>query len=354
MLHFRSIMKYIPWLTSVLLIIAIPFNSLAQDDIPQTSGLSGYLLFGPGFFNIESNLLVTGPPLVQDAGSKQIESVFNAPESQTAFAFPLAGEINYTFSKSRTQIFFGNRLEDILRLDVPFGLGIRQELPDSSILALSMLITPSELKYWEDPYVEGVDRERTKLKFRGARLRWGRILKTGLELTATARWYQHGVEKSGEWLIDQGRLDPQSQQLLNRDGRVLRLQALYRIDLNRQHRFEPAIRYIDDKHDGAAMANTGFSTQLTYLYRSKKVVLDANVAYGKRTSKVVHPVYNETLEAKRIGASITAFIPIKLFKSRRWMIWVSTEFYTENSNIDFFDSSFTSVMGGLGWRHNRK
>ena len=337
----------------LMLLTGLSDQVMGQDHIPQTSGFSGFLLLGFGNFNVESNLLVTGPPLIEDAGYKQIASIFDAPNSKSALAAPFAGEINYTFSKSRTQIFFGNRLEDILRLDVPFGLGIRQELPDSSILAASVLTTPAELKYWEDPYIEGEERVRTGLKFAGARLRWGQMFKTGLELTATIRWYNHDVEKSGDWLIAQGRLDIQSQQLLNRDGKVVRLQALYRIDIKR-HRFEPTIRYINDAHDGEAMANTGFTTKLTYLYRTKKVVLDANLGYGKRKSSALHPVYNETLEADRIGFALIAFIPIKLFKSNRWMIWISAETFTENSNVDFFDSRFTAILGGLGWRHNRQ
>ena len=102
----------------VLTLPSIP--GVAQDDIPQSDGFSGYLLSGPGVFSVKSNLLVTGPPLVQDGGNATVESVFGAPRSKTAMAFPFSGEINYTMAKSRTQIFFGDRLEDILRLDVPF------------------------------------------------------------------------------------------------------------------------------------------------------------------------------------------------------------------------------------------
>ena len=141
-------------------------------------------------------------------------------------------------------------------------------------MALSYLFTPMQLELWEDPYVEGEDRERTVLNLPGLRYRWSKIFKTGLELTATYRWLTHNVENSGEWLIDQGRLDPDEQHLLQRDGSSLRLQALYQINL-KQHRFEPAIRYINNDLDGAAMAARGFSTQLTYLYLSRKVVLDA-------------------------------------------------------------------------------
>lgn len=326
--------------------------ALAQDDIPTTSGFSGFFLFGVGYVHVESNLLVTGAPLVADVGTQRIESIFAKPPSASAAAVPAVGELNYTFAGTRTQVFFGNRLEDVLRLDVVFGLGVRQELPDSSIVAASLLMTPAELKLWSDPYIEGEDRHRTELNFPGFRLRWGRILRTGLELTITDRFYSFDEEKSGDWLIAEGRLDPDQQSLLERDGYVLRLQALYRIDTG-AHRFEPAVRYVRDKHNGAAMANSGFSLKMTYLYFSPKVVLDANLAVGRREADETHPVYGKVLDTDRFGAALTAFVPIQLFNRSGWSVWATAELFRENANIDFFESSAGSVMAGLAWRHRR-
>jgi len=263
------------------------------------------------------------------------------------------GELNYTFAGTRTQLFFGNRLEDVLRLDVVFGLGARQELPDSSILAVSYLMTPAQLKLWSDPYIEGEDRRSTELNFPGFRLRWARILRTGLELTVTDRFYSFDDEKSGNWLIDQARLDPDQQPLLERDGYVLRMQALYRFDTG-GHRFEPALRYVSDKHKGAAIANSGFSVQLTYLYNSPKMLLDVNLALGQRQADEAHPVYGKVLDTDRYGAAVTAFIPIRPLKGGVLTAWASAEIFRENANIDFFDSSAGSVIAGLAWSHRRK
>ena len=343
----RCIASRILWIIPfIVFMLSLP--TMAQDDIPTTTGFGVYALTGLGVFPIETNLLATGPPLLGDAGKSEVESIFQSPESQTALAFLLAGEIDYTISKSRTQFYFGWRLEDILRLDVPFGLGVRQELPDSSILALSALLVPLKIELWQDPYIEGEERERTDMDFPGVRLRWGRIFKTGLELTATLRWYQHDIEKSGEWLIDQNRLDADLQYLLERNGMVTRLQALYRID-HKNHRFEPAIRYMDNNRNGKAMASKGYAFQLTYLYFSPAFVLDVNAAYGIRNAEAIHPVYDEYLDSHRIGAGITAIFPIELGQSKAWNIWASAEYFTENSKVDFFDSQFATIMGGLMW-----
>jgi len=342
--------KFIKYLVCLFLFIEV----YAQDDIPKTSGFSGFALLGPGYFNVETSLLVTGSPLLDDVGTPQIESIFDPPPSVSAPALLVGFELNYTFSSTRTQLYIGNRIEDLLRLDVLVGIGVRQELPDSSILALaaSLLLTPLELKYWSDPYIEGEDRKQTGLYLPGLRLRWGRILNTGLELTATVRQYQFDEENSGNWLVSEGRLNPDQRSLLNRDGDVLRLQALYRFDL-KSHRFEPAVRYVKDFHNGAAISNNGFSIRLTYLYLSPKFLLDFNVIYGKRKADEVHPVYGKVLDANRWGVALTAFIPVKRFDGSVLSVFVSGEIFRENANIDFFDSKISAINAGLVWRFIR-
>jgi hypothetical protein len=326
----------------------------AVDSIPKTSGFRGFFLAGPGYFNVESNLIVQGPPLLGDIGNTSIDSIFASPKSQTAAALVLGGEINYTFADTGTQIFFGNRLEDMLRLDLAFGLGLRQKIGNAGILAASVLTTPAELEVWSDPYVEGEDRTPTEVNRPGFRLRWSRVFNTGLELTLTERDYRHDAENSGDWLIEQGRLDPDDQPLLSREGEVWRAQMLYRINTeNKRHRFEPAIRYNNDDHDGAAMANQGLTLKMTYLYMTPKVVLDANVMFGSREADAVHPVYGQTLDWDRYGVALTAFIPVKWGNQSRWSVFVGGEIFRENANVDFFDAQVASLNAGVLWRYRK-
>ncbi len=351
----RSLGMYKPliWISALLFALAVrPVWS--QDAIPETSGFSGFFLATPGYFKVESNFIVTGAPLLGDVGNDVIESIFAAPASQSSPALLAGGEITYTFASTRTQVFFGNRIEDLLRLDLAFGLGVRQQLPDASILAASVLTTPLDLKVWSDPYVEGEARTRTSVDLPGIRLRWGRILKTGLELTGTYREYRYDAETSGNWLIGEGRLNPADQPLLNREGTTRRLQALYRIDVAQRHRFEPAVRFIVDDLDGAAVASKGYTLQFTYLYRIPKLLLDANVIYGKREADAIHPVYGEVLATDRFGVALAAFIPVKRFKSSVLSLVIGGEIFRENANITFFDSSIASVNFGFVWRHIKK
>lgn len=328
-------------------------SAMAIDRIPETSGFRGFVIAMPMYFNIQSNLLVKGPPLIGDVGNTRIDSIFAKPESQSAagLAFP-AGEINYTFSSTGTQLFFGNRIEDLLRLDLAFGLGVRQRIGNAGILAASILATPLELKVWSDPYVEGEDRIATEVNRPGVRLRWGRIMQTGLELTLTARDYRHDDESSGDWLIGQGRLDPADQPLLSREGTVWRAEALYRIDSkNRKHRFEPLLRYNNDDHDGGAIANRGLTAKLTYLYFTPRVIYDVNVVFGRRKADEVHPVYGRTLDWDRYGGALQVIIPFKKGERSRWNLLIGGEYFRETSNIDFFNTKIASVNVGVLWRY---
>jgi hypothetical protein len=337
------------------ILLALAWHPLAaQDAIPETSGFSGFVLAGVAHFDVGSNLIVRGTPLLNDVGDSQIPSIFDAPSSNSSPGLFASGEVNYTFSGTRTQLFFGNRLEDLLRLDLVFGFGVRQEIKGAGIVAVSALMTPADLTFWADPYVEGEDRQPTDLNFPGFRLRWGEIFGTGLELTVTDRFYRFDDESSGDWLISENRLDPADQPLLDRDGDILRIQALYRFDVKKRHRFEPAVRWVDDDHDGAALATSGYSLRLTYLYRSPKVVLDANVIYGSREAKETNPIYGTLLEADRWAAAFTAFIPVKRFKSSVLSVAVGGEVFREDANIDFYDSSIDMLFAGVIWRHIKK
>ena len=334
----------------VIALCAMATRSAGQISIPDSSGFSGFVLVGPGYFNIANSFLVSGAPLIGEVGDPVVSSITDAPVANGVAAFPFVFELNYTFGKSHTQLFFGNQLEDILRLDVRIGIGLRQELRDKSILTASLLLTPLELKFWSDPYIEGEERQPTGLYFPGLRLRWSHILKTGLVLTTTYRQYRYNEEKSGEWLVNQGRIDLDEVSLLDRNGDVFKLEALYRINLNK-HRLSPSIRYWNEAHNGAAMAQKGYTIQLTYLYQNPKWILDVNLLYGNRKANEIHPVYDTKLDANRYGGSITMFFPVKMYKRSVLSIFIGGEVFAEYSNVDFFDSHVNMIMTGVVWRH---
>ena len=338
--------------TTLLLVGATPALP-AQDVIPQTSGFGGYGAFALAAAAGRTSFFASGAPLLGPITRPLITSIFEAPEPLRAPALLVGGEVNYTFASTRTQLFIEQSLEDAFQLDVLVRLGVRQELPDKSILTVAGIVTPLPQKLWIDPYVEGVAREFEKANQPGFRIRWRRILGTRLELTFTDRYYLFDAEQSGQWLVGQGRLDPDDVDLLDRNGDNKSFTAAYRIQAA-SHLFEPSVAWVRDDRDGAAMANDGFGARLNYRYVNPRIVVDANIEYVRRQHDALHPVYGERVSRDRIGGAIVAAVPIEVFGSTKWNLWAMTEYIHEQSNVDFFISRLVGLTLGVGWRGLRQ
>lgn len=325
-------------------------SGMAQLIIPDSTGFNGYLLVSGGNLNAQTNLIASGAPAIDKVSNSSAGSVTQKPTTINSASLAIGGELSYTFAKSRTQIYMGNRLEDVLRLDAVVGVGIRQELKDKSILAMSFLFTPITLKFWEDPYVEEIPRVKTELNFPGIRLRGSRLFGTGLELTASFRKYTFDDERSGEWLLSQGRLDAAELPKLDRNGNTKHLEVAYWFS-SKMHNIVPKIQYLIDDHDGEAIANQGYRVQLTYILATPKFLINTNARYGKRYFKDVHPVYDKKMEGDRFGASLTLSHRILALKSSSLNLFFNAEYYGEQLNVDFFDSQMTMISMGLLWQH---
>ena len=87
---------------------------------------------------------------------------------------------------------------------------------------------------------------------------------------------------------------------------------------------------------------------------TKRMLIDANLTYGFRTARETNPIYGRTVETNRIGASVTAFIPLRKFSNSLLSAFAGGEIFNEYANVDFYDSSLAMVMVGVLWRHNRQ
>ena len=122
------------------LLTSIP--ALAIEPIPKESGFNGFLNIGLAYLNVENNTLAGNKWI--NVTEKTIDSIFASPDSESSIRSILNGEIRYTFAQTRTQLYFGNQLEDYLRFDFSTLLGVRQELPISSVGAISYVFVKRE------------------------------------------------------------------------------------------------------------------------------------------------------------------------------------------------------------------
>ena len=117
---------------------------------------------------------------------------------------------------------------------------------------------------------------------------------------------------------------------------------------------EPAIRFVKDDHKGTAIANRGMSFQFTYIYRTPRLILDANLVYGFRDAKDGHPIYDTVVNTRRFGAGLAAFMPVMKFSSSVLMVTASADYFRESTNVDFYNSNLTMLAIGVLWRHLKK
>ena len=111
----------------------------------------------------------------------------------------------------------------------------------------------------------------------------GRDIRDGLELTVTDRFYTYQNESSGDWLIDQGRLDPSS----NRCSTVKATSSRFRPCIDSMSNATASNRPCSGKMTttGARPSPHRLQTQAHLCLCLTQVIIDANLIYGVRKAK---------------------------------------------------------------------
>jgi hypothetical protein len=318
--------------------------ALALEPIPQASGFSGFIRPGVGYMSYETNMVASF--LGFDLSEESTDSLFDSPDDESTAIFLIPFSLEYTFASTRTQLFFGTDLTDLIRFDYSQQLGVKQEIGSLGVLQGSFLFSGVPAEVWEDPYVVGVKRDETDRDSYGARLVWDRILGSQLQLQYTYRNIDIDDERSGEFLG----LSAANRKLLERDGDRHVAEALYRFNFAQKHWLAPAVIYAVDDLDGDAMANDTVDLQLTYVYRGDPITFTANAFIGWADYDKRNPIYNKTQEDDRYGFNTSVFYKNpwgwSLFGSNPMNFYVEAAYVNVDANIDFYDQQAT--FGTIG------
>lgn len=324
--------------------VVVP-SAYAIESIPQKSGISGFINLGAGVTRVESNTLAEFGSV--DLGNKTIDTLTEAPDSETS-GLPVFGlEVAYTFASTRTQIFIGNQLEDYIRFDFSTRAGIRQEIGNAGVIGASFLQTPLPTEVWEDPFVTGTQRSKTDRTSDGYRLIWDNIYGTELELRYSAREVDIDKERSGEALG----LSASDRALLDRNGDSNRFSVQYTFKRDgMKHLITPAIAYIGQDRDGGAVAYDGLSFNVNYIYSmNDRWKFVTNASYADLDNDEANPVYGKKADSERYGVSFTAFYA-KPFGWKGWQANAGVVWFEEDSDINFYDSSVGLINAGMLYR----
>jgi hypothetical protein len=326
------------FLIATIMVIGWSAPVFSITPIPQETGFSGFINVGLGGVSVESNM-VAGNSIV-DISKKSIDSIFDSPNSESDVLPVLNGELAYTFGSTRTQIYIGNSFEDFIRFESASLAGLRQELKDKSIFAISYVFSGIVTEVWEDPYVQGQDRITTDRDISGLRLGYDKILGTDFELEFTWRSIDLDDERSGRTqLLPGGALTLAEAGLLDRDGDSYEVEVLYPFRFQQdKHILAPALAYTRFDLDGDAMANDRYQGQLTYYYTGNMFDVAANLLYAFADYDETNPIYQEKREDDTYGGSLALFYK-NLFDVQKLSLVGTIAGFKSDANIDFYDTS---------------
>ncbi len=302
--------------------------------IPQDSGFRGFINIGAGAITAKSNMIVGNK--LTTIGNQRIDSLTDSADSTNDFIPLISGELAYTFASTRTQLYLGNSLEDFIRFDTATLAGVRQELPDKSIVALSYVSSLIRTEVWADPYVVGQDRTKTDRASSGLRLGYANILGSDFEIQLTWRSIELDDERSG---LTQLGLSPDQAKLLNREGDSYEFEILYPFRFKQgKHLLAPALSYRRMELDGEAMANNHYQGQLTYAYFGNPFSISSNLIFAIADADKTNPIYLENREDVIYGLSLSVFYRDFLDTQGLSLVGTAASFRSD-SNIDFYDTS---------------
>jgi len=348
----KNILLIIAVLTTILLVGADLATAL--EPIRNESGFSGFFRPGVGFSSYKTNMVASF--LGYDLSDKKTDSLFDSPDSESTGIVLLPFALRYTFASTRTEVFLGTELTDLVRFDYSQQLGVKQGIGRFGILQAGFLFSSIPAKVWKDPYIVNQNRQETKRKSSGLRLVWDRIFDTDLQLQYTYRNIDISSEKSGEFLVASGSplLNAGERDLLKRDGDNHALEILYRFTLAEKHRLTPAFIYTYDDRDGKAMNNNIYDFQFTYGYDSDPITLILNAFIGWADYDKKNPIYNKKQENDRYGINGQIYYVNPwgwtMLGSKPMRFYVSAAYIDIDSNINFYDEQGFLTTVGVGWR----
>jgi len=310
----------------------------ALPQVPEEIGWRGYVAFGLGYTDVESNTIVGNNFVDLGQSSLGPDGVNQRPPSTNDTFLAIAGEVTWTLA-NRNQLFLGTSLEDQVTLDSGVQLGWRKQA-SSGIYQLSLLASSFPPIVWEDPYNDLTARNETDRDSNGVRFQWDRILGSAFEVQLSVRDIEIDTEAIGTrgFLF----LTPGEIQSLDRDGdeTKLTISYLYRFGENRNHLFRPLLGGMSFDADGKAQEFDNTYVQLTYSYLSAKWIYVTNVAAIQRDYNNSNPVYGVEQDSDTfiVDASILYRLP---YDKGRWQLIGNLLWADVDSDIDFHDNKVT-------------
>ena len=341
-------MKKLGFISFAVLSILLIFGATlapALEPIPKESGFSGFIRPGVGYLRFKSNLVASF--LGFDLADERIDSL-GSPDSQSTGLALIPFSLEYTFASTRTQLFLGTDLTDLIRFDFTQQAGIKQEIGKLGLFQAGFLFNGIPAKVWKDPYLTGQDRSDTKRYANGARLTWDSIFGSQLQVRYTYRKIDIGSERSGDSIPT---LTSSERDRLDREGDRHVGEIWYRFNWAQKHWLAPNFIFTRSDLDGDAMAGDAFDFRLTYSYFGDPFKFIINGFIGQEDFDKRNPIFDKKRDDDRYGgqAQILYKNPWnwRLFGSNPINFYISGAYGKTDSNISFYDQEAIFGTAGL-------
>lgn len=348
-------MKTKALITLHLLTMAGYANAAGPFNIPKESGWSGFVSAGVNVTRNESNLYIG--PSGEDGANKQVNSLTSDPSGKNRVSPAFNLDLRYTLGDSGTQFYLGNLIQDTVRLDFSQQLGVRQRIGQSGIVSASYVFSGLPSKVWQDPYALGSNRSDTRRDINGIQLGWQDILGSKFSADYTYRDISIDNENSGQYLLTNqdpilGRtLTPHEVNMLNRSGKSQSTKVSYFYSIDSHQYLIPEFRYVDNALDGDAVSNKQYGGLLTYFWQSSdsQYSVVSNLYLGKTNYSESNPVFGQKTDSTDFAANFVLF-KNNIFDMPKLSAYAGLAYGDINSDVNFFNTTLTSVTGGLMYR----
>lgn len=303
--------------------LCIPFiccSALAQEEAAEISGLHGDILIGGAWFSSDNQLAPWDD-------NKRTSSLSGKAKTESGFVPLFSGNISYSAS-------FGTRF--FISSEEGLAAGLTHGFEDICDLTLAGGYDPGQV--WKDPYVTGVNREKTDAIGKIGMIELGGILGTGLNMGYTV--VDTDVDKD---------LAGMKNSLLKRDGLTHKLTTGYDIPLGDKNFFTPGLQYEKANMEGESNSFDSLGCSLTHTFVNEDIVISTTLAASKAEYDHVHPLFSKTRDAVLSAASST-ITWLNPFGYEDFYVSAMGSYSETDSNIDFFDSKDIMFGTGLGFR----
>jgi len=318
-------------------------GNIPTNNIKLTSGWHGYVQFLVGDFSIE------GLEKEGDDNSRITAIDANPSQFEEGFILPL-WQVNYHFNRSKTTISLGTSDHGINKNDPEIEASISRELTDGTTLWASYAPKLSEFnsQIWQDPYLTGKQRKRTKTALEGVGLGADYLL--GSALSLAYRYGELSIDNDDAGKSLSSRLTPTEIKQLQRGEERHHALLSLTFPLTDNFFLIPGASYTLTNAEGSANNYSSEELNLTVAYQkdSFEAFVEGYLVDAKYDEP--NPVFRKKREDERYGIT-TGISYLNPFGWNNIKLDLLIGYSRENSNIHFFDSREEFMAAGLTYEY---